>query len=124
MLTVEQLIRYIVEPKKKQAVSVKPPFLRPDLSERQITVKISDNGIQANLNRSKVRQPSSTAFEEHWLSIIKPGNEFVIENLFEMMHFLEKIIEVESLSYTSSSESNPGSVTAALDPVTAFFAAL
>lgn len=52
-----------------------------------------------------------------------PGNEFVIENLFEMMHFLEKIIEVESLSYTSSSESNPGSVTAALDPVTAFFAA-
>ncbi|XP_064322607.1 palmitoyltransferase ZDHHC8 isoform X3 [Phalacrocorax carbo] len=47
------LTRYIVEPKKKQAVSVKPPFLRPDLSERQITVKISDNGIQANLNRSK-----------------------------------------------------------------------
>ncbi|KAM7034055.1 palmitoyltransferase ZDHHC8 isoform 3-T5 [Acridotheres tristis] len=45
--------RYVVEPKKKQAVSVKPPFLRPDLSERQITVKISDNGIQANLNRSK-----------------------------------------------------------------------
>ncbi|POI35133.1 hypothetical protein CIB84_001116 [Bambusicola thoracicus] len=46
-------ITYIVEPKKKLAVSVKPPFLRPDLSERQITVKISDNGIQANLNRSK-----------------------------------------------------------------------
>ncbi|KAJ6656547.1 hypothetical protein lerEdw1_003673, partial [Lerista edwardsae] len=45
--------RYIVEPKKKQSVSVKPPFLRPELTERQITVKISDNGIQANLNRSK-----------------------------------------------------------------------
>ncbi|XP_053135949.1 palmitoyltransferase ZDHHC8 isoform X1 [Hemicordylus capensis] len=45
--------RYIVEPKKKQPVSMKPPFLRPDLTERQITVKISDNGIQANLNRSK-----------------------------------------------------------------------
>ncbi|XP_028566903.2 palmitoyltransferase ZDHHC8 [Podarcis muralis] len=45
--------RYIVEPKKKQPISVKPPFLRPDLTERQITVKISDNGIQANLNRSK-----------------------------------------------------------------------
>ncbi|XP_038229317.1 palmitoyltransferase ZDHHC8 [Dermochelys coriacea] len=45
--------RYIVEPKKKQAASVKPPFFRPDLSERQITVKISDNGIQANLHRSK-----------------------------------------------------------------------
>ena len=124
MMTVEQLIRYVVEPKKKQAVSVKPPFLRPDLSERQITVKISDNGIQANLNRSKVRQPSSAAFEEHGLSIIKSGNEFVIENLFEMMHFLDKMIEVESLFYTSSSESNPGSVTVALDPVTALFAAL
>nr|XP_020665565.1 probable palmitoyltransferase ZDHHC8 [Pogona vitticeps] len=45
--------RYIVEPKKKQPISIKPPFLRPDLTERQITVKISDNGIQANLNRSK-----------------------------------------------------------------------
>ncbi|XP_029475848.1 probable palmitoyltransferase ZDHHC8 isoform X1 [Rhinatrema bivittatum] len=45
--------RYIVEPKKKQAVSVKPPFLRPDLSEKQITVKISDNGIPANLQRTK-----------------------------------------------------------------------
>lgn len=83
MLTVEKLIRYIVEPKKKQAVSVKPPFLRPDLSERQITVKISDNGIQANLNRSKVRQPSSTAFEEYGLGIMKLENEFVIENLWD-----------------------------------------
>ncbi|XP_030074696.1 palmitoyltransferase ZDHHC8 [Microcaecilia unicolor] len=45
--------RYVVEPKKKQAVSVKPPFLRPDVSEKQITVKISDNGIQANLQRTK-----------------------------------------------------------------------
>ncbi|XP_007427809.1 probable palmitoyltransferase ZDHHC8 isoform X1 [Python bivittatus] len=45
--------RYIVDPKKKELVSVKPPFLRPDLKERQITVKISDNGVQANLNQSK-----------------------------------------------------------------------
>jgi len=124
MMIVEQLIRYIVEPKKKQAVSVKPPFLRPDLSERQITVKISDNGIQANLNRSKVRQPSSTAFEEHGWSIIRPGNEFVIENLFEVMHFFEKMIEIESSSYTSSSVSNPGLIIATLDPAAALFAAV
>lgn len=78
-MTVAQLIRYVVEPKKKQAVSVKPPFLRPDLSERQITVKISDNGIQANLNRSKVRKPPGAAFEGHGLGIIKPGNESVID---------------------------------------------
>lgn len=78
-MTVAQLIRYVVEPKKKQAVSVKPPFLRPDLSERQITVKISDNGIQANLNRSKVRKSPSSAFEGRGLSSIKPGNEPVID---------------------------------------------
>lgn len=40
------------------------------------------------------------------------GMSLSLTNLFEMM---QKIIEVESLSYTSSSESNPGSVTAALD---------
>uniref|UniRef100_A0A8C5M397 Palmitoyltransferase n=1 Tax=Leptobrachium leishanense TaxID=445787 RepID=A0A8C5M397_9ANUR len=45
--------RYVVEPKKKQSVTLNPPFIRPDVSERQITVKISDNGIQANLHRSK-----------------------------------------------------------------------
>lgn len=122
MMTVEQLIRYIVEPKKKQAVSVKPPFLRPDLSERQITVKISDNGIQANLNRSKVRQPSSTSFEEHFLNVIKPGNNFIIENLLEIMHLLEKQAEIESLSYALSSESNTDLITGAFDPATALWA--
>lgn len=87
MITVEQLTRYIVEPKKKLAVSVKPPFLRPDLSERQITVKISDNGIQANLNRSKVRLLLDTSSEEGILSImeLKPGNcfvELILTNLY------------------------------------------
>lgn len=93
MITVEQLTRYIVEPKKKLAVSVKPPFLRPDLSERQITVKISDNGIQANLNRSKVRWSLGTS-EEHILSFmeLKPGNNFVVENLLERTHLSEKLV--------------------------------
>ncbi|CAI9567859.1 unnamed protein product [Staurois parvus] len=45
--------RYVVEPKKRPQITLKPPFIRQDLSERQITVKISDNGIQANLHRSK-----------------------------------------------------------------------
>ncbi|XP_054852976.1 palmitoyltransferase ZDHHC8 isoform X2 [Eublepharis macularius] len=63
--------RYIVEPKKKQPVSVKPPFLRPDLTERQITVKISDNGIQANLNRSKSKV-SLEGLEDKSLDIQPP----------------------------------------------------
>ncbi|XP_063000225.1 palmitoyltransferase ZDHHC8 [Elgaria multicarinata webbii] len=63
--------RYIVEPKKKQPVSVKPPFLRPDLTERQITVKISDNGIQANLNRSKSKI-SLEGLEEKTMDIQPP----------------------------------------------------
>ncbi|KAM9101875.1 probable palmitoyltransferase ZDHHC8 isoform X1 [Sarcophilus harrisii] len=45
--------RYVAEPRLKLAVSVKPPFLRPDLSDRQVSVKVSDNGIQASLSRSK-----------------------------------------------------------------------
>lgn len=114
MMSVAQFTRYVVEPKKKQAVSVKPPFLRPDLSERQITVKISDNGIQANLNRSKVRESPSSAFEGQGLSIIKLGMSLSLTNLFEMVQKLEFV----SLSCTSCSESNAGSVTAALDPVT------
>ncbi|KAM9331445.1 LOW QUALITY PROTEIN: palmitoyltransferase ZDHHC8 [Gastrophryne carolinensis] len=45
--------RYVVEPKKRPQITLKPPFIRHDLSERQITVKISDNGIQANLHHTK-----------------------------------------------------------------------
>ncbi|XP_048369806.1 palmitoyltransferase ZDHHC8 [Sphaerodactylus townsendi] len=63
--------RYIVDPKKRQPVSVKPPFLRPDLTERQITVKISDNGIQANLNWSKSKV-SLEGLEDKTLDIQPP----------------------------------------------------
>ncbi|XP_060641683.2 palmitoyltransferase ZDHHC8 isoform X1 [Anolis sagrei] len=63
--------RYIVEPKKKQPVTVKPPFLRPDTAERQVTVKISDNGIQANLNRSKSKV-SLEGLEEKAMDIQPP----------------------------------------------------
>ncbi|KAL2092212.1 hypothetical protein ACEWY4_012010 [Coilia grayii] len=45
--------RYMVEPKKKPAVPIQPPFLRPDLSERQLTIKISDNGIHSSILRTK-----------------------------------------------------------------------
>uniref|UniRef100_A0A4W3JGJ5 Palmitoyltransferase n=1 Tax=Callorhinchus milii TaxID=7868 RepID=A0A4W3JGJ5_CALMI len=45
--------RYMVDPRKKKLIAVKSPFVRPALSERQITVKINDNGIQGNLNRTK-----------------------------------------------------------------------
>lgn len=45
--------RYIIEPKQNEAVSIQPPFLRPDLSDRQITVKVSGNGIHANMHRTK-----------------------------------------------------------------------
>ncbi|XP_063051249.1 palmitoyltransferase ZDHHC8B isoform X2 [Engraulis encrasicolus] len=45
--------RYMVEPKKKPPVPIQPPFLRPDLSERQLTIKISDNGIHSSILRTK-----------------------------------------------------------------------
>ncbi|XP_012510461.1 PREDICTED: probable palmitoyltransferase ZDHHC8 isoform X3 [Propithecus coquereli] len=48
--------RYIVEPPRLPlAVSLKPPFLRPELLERAapLKVKLSDNGLKAGLGRSK-----------------------------------------------------------------------
>ncbi|XP_062307257.1 palmitoyltransferase ZDHHC8B [Osmerus eperlanus] len=46
--------RYTVDPRKKPPVSVQPPFLRPDLSDRLVTIKVSDNGIHGStIIRSK-----------------------------------------------------------------------
>ncbi|XP_078083320.1 palmitoyltransferase ZDHHC8B [Mustelus asterias] len=45
--------RYVVDYKKKELITVKSPFVRLPLSERQIVLKINDNGIQGNLNRTK-----------------------------------------------------------------------
>ncbi|XP_028916817.1 palmitoyltransferase ZDHHC5 [Ornithorhynchus anatinus] len=45
--------RYLGRPKKEQTVVVRPPFLRPEVSDGQIAVKIMDNGIQGELKRSK-----------------------------------------------------------------------
>ncbi|XP_032899843.1 palmitoyltransferase ZDHHC8 [Amblyraja radiata] len=45
--------KYIVDYKKKDLVMVKSPFVRLQLSEKQIALKINDNGIQGNLNRTK-----------------------------------------------------------------------
>ncbi|XP_069485126.1 palmitoyltransferase ZDHHC5 [Ambystoma mexicanum] len=45
--------RYLGRRKKEMTVVVQPPFLRPEISDSQITVKLMDNGIQAELKRSK-----------------------------------------------------------------------
>ncbi|NXT15107.1 ZDHC5 Palmitoyltransferase, partial [Prunella fulvescens] len=45
--------RYLGRPKAQQTVLVRPPFLRPEVSDGQITVKIMDNGIQTELKRTK-----------------------------------------------------------------------
>lgn len=48
-------LRYLGRPKKEKTIVIRPPFLRPEVSDGQITVKIMDNGIQGELRRSKVR---------------------------------------------------------------------
>lgn len=48
--------RYLGRPRAEQTVLVRPPFLRPEVSDGQITVKIMDNGIQTELKRTKVRK--------------------------------------------------------------------
>ncbi|XP_072520779.1 palmitoyltransferase ZDHHC8B [Salminus brasiliensis] len=45
--------RYMVDPRKKPAFPIKPPFLRPALSDRSVTVKLSDNGIHGSILRTK-----------------------------------------------------------------------
>ncbi|XP_048199452.1 palmitoyltransferase ZDHHC8 isoform X3 [Perognathus longimembris pacificus] len=48
--------RYVVEPPRLPlSLSLKPPFLRPELLERAapLKVKLSDNGLKAGLGRSK-----------------------------------------------------------------------
>uniref|UniRef100_H3A4C7 Palmitoyltransferase n=1 Tax=Latimeria chalumnae TaxID=7897 RepID=H3A4C7_LATCH len=45
--------RYLGRPKREQTVVVSPPFLRPEVSDGHITVKLTDNGIEADLKRSK-----------------------------------------------------------------------
>jgi len=52
--------RYLGRPKAEQTVLVRPPFLRPEVSDSQITVKIMDNGIQTELKRTKVRKVGIT----------------------------------------------------------------
>ncbi|XP_043924647.1 palmitoyltransferase ZDHHC8 [Protopterus annectens] len=60
--------RYMSDPRKKQAVSIKPPFLRPELLERKVTLKVSDNGIHASLTRSKSKC-SLNALEERTVEV-------------------------------------------------------
>lgn len=55
------LPRYLGRPKAEQTVLVRPPFLRPEVSDGQITVKIMDNGIQTELKRTKVRKVGISA---------------------------------------------------------------
>ncbi|XP_055368138.1 palmitoyltransferase ZDHHC8B isoform X2 [Betta splendens] len=45
--------RYMLDPRKKPHVKIQPPFIRPDLSDRQITIKVSDNGIHGTVISSK-----------------------------------------------------------------------
>ncbi|XP_010566330.1 palmitoyltransferase ZDHHC5 isoform X1 [Haliaeetus albicilla] len=53
--------RYLGRPKAEQTVLVRPPFLRPEVSDGQVTVKIMDNGIQTELKRTKVRKVGISA---------------------------------------------------------------
>lgn len=45
--------RYMVDPRKKPNILINPPFLRPVLLDRSVVVKVSDNGVHANILRTK-----------------------------------------------------------------------
>lgn len=55
-----------MDPRKKPHIKIQPPFIRSDLSDRQITIKVSGNGIHSTIINSKVSssqlpQPSHTS---------------------------------------------------------------
>uniref|UniRef100_A0A1A8R7M1 Palmitoyltransferase n=1 Tax=Nothobranchius pienaari TaxID=704102 RepID=A0A1A8R7M1_9TELE len=45
--------RYVPDPRKKPHIKIQAPFIRPDLSDKQITIKVSDNGIHSTIINSK-----------------------------------------------------------------------
>lgn len=69
------LYRYIADPRKKIPIALTPPFLRPDLSNRHVSVKVTDNGIHSSILRSQVSPqklliPSAHNLEFQWRLII------------------------------------------------------
>ncbi|XP_062873781.1 palmitoyltransferase ZDHHC8B [Trichomycterus rosablanca] len=59
-----QAPRYLIDPRKKPSVPIEPPFLRPALTDRSVTVKVSDNGVHANMLRSKSKTSLDTSGEK------------------------------------------------------------
>ncbi|XP_054634764.1 palmitoyltransferase ZDHHC5-A-like [Dunckerocampus dactyliophorus] len=53
VLCSSQAPRYLTRKKCVQSVCVQPPFLRPQLTDDQLTAKILDNGLRGNLHRSQ-----------------------------------------------------------------------
>uniref|UniRef100_A0A8C6KY16 Palmitoyltransferase n=1 Tax=Nothobranchius furzeri TaxID=105023 RepID=A0A8C6KY16_NOTFU len=45
--------RYVLDPRTKPHIKIQAPFIRPDLSDKQITIKVSDNGIHSTIINSK-----------------------------------------------------------------------
>ncbi|XP_077572202.1 palmitoyltransferase ZDHHC8B-like isoform X1 [Stigmatopora nigra] len=45
--------RYILDQRKKPQIKIQPPFIRPDVSEKQITIKVNDNGVHSTIISSK-----------------------------------------------------------------------
>ncbi|MEQ2179471.1 hypothetical protein GOODEAATRI_025310, partial [Goodea atripinnis] len=49
--------RYVLDPRKRPRIKIQPPFIRPDLSDQQITIKVSNNGMHSTIINSKIIMP-------------------------------------------------------------------
>uniref|UniRef100_A0A8C9VXS0 Palmitoyltransferase n=1 Tax=Scleropages formosus TaxID=113540 RepID=A0A8C9VXS0_SCLFO len=63
--------RYIVDHRKKTSISIQPPFLHLELSERQITFKLSDNG-SGDILRTKVSLHLNRPSAKHTVPSVAP----------------------------------------------------
>lgn len=55
VLCSSQAPRYISRERREYQIPVQTPFLRPEVSEAEVTVKLMDNGIQTSLSQSQSR---------------------------------------------------------------------
>ncbi|KAF5893689.1 putative palmitoyltransferase ZDHHC8, partial [Clarias magur] len=68
--------RYMVDPMKKLSIQMTPPFLRPVLSDRNVVVKVTDNGVHTNILRAKNYSSGTHCV---WQFFVPAGHQLTME---------------------------------------------
>ncbi|KAK3539304.1 hypothetical protein QTP86_034178 [Hemibagrus guttatus] len=97
--------RYMVDPRKKPNIQINPPFLRPVLSDRNVIVKVSDNGVHANILRAKSKNSLDGLGEKN--ADIQPPLPPKAERHHHHHHHPQQPFQKSSLSSKATTPSTP-----------------